>query len=209
MPRILAIPRTHVPALPRSGCWPVAGLGFPQSAFWRERAAVEHDESLLQPIVYLVLRNASGHAWRYQRAGGDARVDGCWSCGVGGHVDAADAADADAIDPAVAGQSLHLDATLRQALLRELEEELHGTADAVVKPRLRALIYEGVSAIGRVHLGVLYTAQWVHTRPPQPRAGEALQALGFLTLDAIAADSRFELWSRLAARHLMAGPQPQ
>ncbi|MBP8225570.1 MAG: hypothetical protein KAX59_05415, partial [Acidovorax sp.] len=69
--------------------------------------------------------------------------------------------------------------------------------------RLRGLIYEGLSAVGRVHLGVLYTAQWLPAAPPQPRAGEKLAGLGFMPLVQVAQDARFELWSRLAAQHLL------
>ena len=91
MPRILTIPRPQAPPLPGTGCWLIAALDFLQSPLWRERAEVEHDESLLQPIAYLVLLNEEGQAWCYQRAGGDGRLDGRRSCGVGGHVDFADA----------------------------------------------------------------------------------------------------------------------
>ena len=204
MPHILTIPRTQVPSLPESGCWPVTTLDFMQPPLWRARAEVEHDENLLQPIAYLVLLDAEGQAWCYQRAGGDARVDGRMSCGVGGHVDAADAM---AAVHAEAGTLFNADATLRRALLRELTEELHATAADLHELRLQGLIYEGLSPIGRVHLGVLYTAQWCHTEAPQPRTGEALQGLGFMNMDAIAVDFRFELWSRLATRHLTKKPQ--
>lgn len=199
MPLILTIPRTQAPRLPESGCWPVTNLDFMRLPQWSARAQVEHDESLLQPIAYLVLLNAAGQAWCYQRAGGDARVDGRLSCGVGGHVDAADAV---AAAPAEAGTLFDAESTLRRALLRELAEELQATAADLHELRLRGLIYEGLSAIGRVHLGVLYTAQWRHTEAPQPRPGEALQGIGFIDLGVIATDPRFELWSRLVARRL-------
>jgi predicted NUDIX family phosphoesterase len=200
---ILTIPRTQAPRLPESGCWPVSNLDFMQPPLWRVRAEVEHDETLLQPIAYLVLLNEVGQAWCYQRTGGDARVDGRLSCGVGGHVDAADAM---ATVNAQVGTLFDPEATLRRALLRELAEELHATAADLHELRLQCLIYEGISPIGRVHLGVLYTAQWRHTEAPQPRPDEALQGLGFMDLSAIAADPRFELWSRLTARQLQGAP---
>lgn len=199
MPHILTLPRTQAPSLPESGCWPIANLDFLQPPLWRLRAEVEHDETLLQPIAYLVLLNEAGQAWCYQRAGGDARVDGRLSCGVGGHVDAADAV---AAVPKETNTLLDAEATLRRALLRELTEELQATAADLHELRLQGLIYEGLSAIGRVHLGVLYTALWRHTDAPLPRPDEALQGLGFMDLNAIATDARFELWSRLAAQHL-------
>lgn len=202
---ILTIPRTQAPALPESGCWPVADLGFIQPPVWQARADAEHDERFLQPIVYLVLRNPQGLAWCYQRVGGDARLDGRCSMGVGGHVDAADSTPPD-------HAPLDAAATLHRALLRELSEELLSAPGHAACPGdlrglcLQGLIYEGLSAVGRVHLGVLYTAQWLPTQAPQPHAGEKLTSQGFLSLADIATDARFELWSRLAARHLLTKP---
>lgn len=191
-PTILTIPRSQAPALPEAACWPVESLGFMHPPLWRERAQVEHDETLLQPVAYGVLFNEAGEVWCYQRAGGDARVDGRYSCGVGGHVDAVDAAQP--FDP---------DATLRRAWLRELTEELQASPMCLADVRLHGLVYEGQSAIGRVHLGVVFVARWCGPTPPQPPEGEALHALGFMPLAQIATDTRFELWSRLVAGHLL------
>lgn len=198
MPSILTLPRAQAPALPESGCWAVSDVDFLHPPLWQSRACVEHDERYLQPITYLLLFNALGQVWCYQRTGGDARLDGRCSVGVGGHVDAADQAGT---------------ATLTHALLRELGEELQAAPGQPAGPqhlsqlRLRALVYEGRSAVGRVHLGVVYTAQWLPAQAPQPRAGEKLASLGFQPPAQVANDSRFELWSRLATQHLST-PQP-
>lgn len=190
---ILTIPRHQAPAMPVSGaCWPVANLAFMQPPLWCERAPAEHDETLLQAVAYGVLHNDAGHVWCYQRAGGDARVDGCWSCGVGGHVDAQDASTP--FEP---------EATLRRAWLRELAEELQADTQHLADVRLHGMVYEGQSAIGRVHLGVVFAASWVASVPPQPPQGEALRGLGFMPLAQVVADTRFELWSRLVAQHLL------
>ena len=201
--RILTIPRHQAPALPESGCWPVADLAFMNPPLWRERAGVEADEALLQPVAYGVLLNPAGHAWCYQRKGGDARVDGRYSCGVGGHVDAQDAATATATAFTNAPDAFDPQATLRRAWLRELAEELQAGPPHLTDVRLHGLVYEGLSAIGRVHLGVLFSARWVAPSPPQPPVGEALRGLGFVPLARIVADDRFELWSRLVAGHLL------
>lgn len=195
---ILALARHLAPPLPVAGCWSLPdGLDFLRAAGWHERALVEQDESLLQPIAYLVLRDAQGCVWSYTRSGGDARVLGRSSIGVGGHVDTGDAChDAQGgLDPA---------ATLRHALLRELQEELGVQADVLVGLRLLGAIYEGHSAIGRVHLGLFYSAYWIAPQAPVPRAGEALQCLGFVPLASVATDPRYELWSQLAAGYLLA-----
>jgi predicted NUDIX family phosphoesterase len=194
--KILTIAYPHAPPLPESGCWPITDWGLFQIAQWRLRSEVENDESLLQPVVYLVLLNAARQAWCYQRSGGDHRVMDRWSCGVGGHVD-----EEDRIDEAGISAS-GMQATLSRALQREVSEELGDVTRHLSHLRLHGLIYEGLSAIGRSHIGVLYTAEWRSSTPPKPRADESLHPLGFINLDRIASDPRFELWSRLAVQHL-------
>lgn len=214
MLHILTLPRPHAPALPESGCWPVTNLNFLNAGVWQNRAQAEQDERYIQPIPYLLLRNASGHVWCYLRIGGDARLDGCCSCGVGGHVDLQDA------QPLFAGHAIDRNlrtpdkgyrpiasinplATLQHALLREVAEELGAGAADLNQLTFQGLIYEGLSPVGRVHLGVLFTAQWLLEPPPQPVAGEALLGLGFQPASAIASNAKFELWSRLAAQYLL------
>ena len=188
MQKILAIPRTQAPQLPLEGCWPSLNFSFIDPPQWRERAEVEHDEAWLQPIPYVVLTSpgADQKIWCYARQGGDARLDGRQSCGVGGHVDLIDAAP-------TAAQ------TLLSAAYRELVEELEIGADQLPPLMPCGLIYEGHSTIGRVHLGILMVATWPLAEPPKPRAGEALSSLGFFSPAEITGDPRFELWSRLAA----------
>lgn len=190
---ILTIPRTQVPALPESACWGATDIDFMRPPLWQPRPSVEQDEAFLQPIVYLVLLNPGGEAWCYQRRGGDGRLDGRRSCGVGGHVDHADAEAVNAFDPV---------ATLEAALLREAHEELGIRAADLTSLQMRGLVYEGLTAIGRVHLGVLYTALWSKTMQPVPCADEKLVGQGFRGLAAISRDQRFEVWSRLVCQFL-------
>lgn len=201
MPPILTLPRTHASALTAQGCWPVADWAFLAHATWLERAQAVHDETHLQLIPYLVLRDAAGHLWCYQRGAGDARLHGRCSSGVGGHVEAEDAVDREVNTP-------DFDATLQRALLRELAEELGAGPTDLAKLHLLGLIYEGHTPVGRVHLGLLYCARWLPVAEPQPSAGESLRALGFRPATAVAADPAFELWSRLAAQHLALDVSP-
>lgn len=186
MPKILAIPRAQAPALPSQGCWAWTDFSALPAPVWRERAEIEQDETLLQFIPYVVLRNSDGELWCYARTGGDARLDGRWSCGVGGHVEEID-------------DAANLRQTLAQTARREMLEELGITAESPPPLNACALIYESHSAIGRVHLGVLSIADWAERHPPEPPAHEALTPIGFLPPATIASDPRFELWSRLAA----------
>jgi predicted NUDIX family phosphoesterase len=185
-----------------------------QAATWQSRAQAEQDEAWLQPIPYLLLRNASGQVWCYQRTGGDARLDGRCSCGVGGHVDLQDAQppcdkiDFDSYKSIQHGHYRPISCinpftTLQRALLREVAEELGAGAADLDQLTFQGLIYEGLSAVGRVHLGVLFTAQWLPQQAPQPVAGEALAGLGFQDASAIANNAKYELWSRLAVQYLL------
>jgi len=197
MTTVLCFPRDALPPLPIEGVW-AAPLDWLGAGLWQPRDHAETDESCLQAIVYLVLQDAFRNVWCYRRRGGDQRVNGRMSLGIGGHVDRIDG------DPS--GDTL---TTLRSALDRELAEELGDSPSGAiteVDQLPRALIYEGHSAIGRVHLGFLYLARWTLDAPPQPTAAESLEGLGFLPLSSIASDSRFELWSQLAAQWLTKQP---
>jgi|GEM_PF-672860 len=187
---ILVIPRHQAPPLPEANCWAVSDFSFFHPPLWRPRAEVEYDESVLQAIPYLVLQNAAGDLWAYRRRGGDRRVEGRMSCGIGGHVEREDAAAS-------------AEATLLNALNREMAEELGLPVATLPVARPLALIYEHHSAIGRVHLGVLYAARWTAASEPSPPPHEALDGVGFMPARNIADDPRFELWSRLAARFMV------
>lgn len=181
---ILTLPRTAFADLPEQGTWPWTGWP-PFEPLWIERATAEQDERYLQFIPYLLLHDALGAVWCYARRGGDRRLLDRRSCGIGGHVERIDERDS-------------LAATLTAALQREAAEELDDkVAGLLADSRPRAWIYEGLSAIGRVHVGLLYTAVWPLAEPPEPREA-ALESLGFLAPETILADARFELWSRLA-----------
>ncbi|MBL8253875.1 MAG: CRISPR-associated ring nuclease [Candidatus Competibacter sp.] len=120
------------------------------------------------------------------------RLLGRRSIGVGGHIEEADH-DADLLS------------TARACAGRELAEQLVQPEAARLDPQPRGWIHERETAIGRVHLGLVFTALWSAPEPPQPQPGEPLLALGFLSPAAVRADARFERWSQLAVE-LMATP---
>lgn len=189
LPEVLVTARACFADLPEAAAWPFERTDWTGMLEWRQRAQAEADQSVLQLIPYLLLHDGQGRYWCYQRTGGDPRLEGARSCGVGGHVDRSD-------------ERLEAEATLRQALLREVREELDTDLSEHITDPI-AWLYEGNTPVGRVHIGVVYTLQWPWAQPPVPARGEALRALGFLPLTAIAADARFELWSRLAAAYLL------
>lgn len=184
---ILAFSRSVVAPLLRDKHVAFSSESLPTAWSFAERAALETDEAWLQLVPYAVLINSTGAVWAYRRRGGDKRLDGRCSVGVGGHVDATDANDGDLL------------ATARRALLRELQEELV-LAPASVPQSPVAWINEQDSAVGRVHLGLVWHLPWRHPEPPVPAKGEKLTSLGFVDPATVRYDNGFELWSELAMR---------
>lgn len=103
----------------------------------RLRREVEQDASFKQLIPYVLVRNASnGHIYATTRLGGDSRLVGQVSIGLGGHIDA--------------GESF------MTCLLRELKEEIGLTEGDVVALRFLGFIYSEGCDVDSVHLGLVY-----------------------------------------------------
>ena len=105
---------------------------------YERRDEMEHDPSFKQVIPYLVLRDGE-RFFLMQRttAGGDPRLHGRYSIGVGGHLNPGDGG--------VLG-----------GLRREWAEEL--VADFVPDFRLVGLLNDDTTEVGAVHLGAVYVA---------------------------------------------------
>lgn len=112
-----------------------------QFGFFRRRGDVEDDPSLKQIIPYLVVQS-SGRYMLFQRtqAGGEGRLHGLYSIGVGGHVARA---DVDGEDDVVAA-----------GLRRELDEEL--IVDGPWTARLAGVLNDDENAVGQVHFGLVH-----------------------------------------------------
>jgi predicted NUDIX family phosphoesterase len=144
---------------------------------YEPRAAMERDPAFKQIIPYLVLRDEARY-FLMQRttAGGDERLHGRYSIGVGGHLNPGDGG-------------------LLGGLRREWAEEL--VADFVPEFSLVALLNDDTTAVGAVHLGAVYEAD-VAGRPVAIRETDKLTG-GFASADDVAAVAdRLETWSQLA-----------
>jgi predicted NUDIX family phosphoesterase len=103
------------------------------------RAAMERDPRFKQVIPYLVLRDRGRYfLMRRTRAGGDERLHGRFSIGIGGHLNPGDG-------------------DLAGGLVREWSEEL--AADFVPEFRFLGILNDDETEVGRVHLGVVYLAE--------------------------------------------------
>lgn len=111
--------------------------------FFAPRARAEEEPAWKQPIPYCVLR-LDGCVFVTERltGGGEARLHGRLSAGIGGHVGPEDGEPGDA-------------ELLQRALGRELDEELARPVEGP-QPRLVGLINDDSNPVGRVHVGFAY-----------------------------------------------------
>jgi predicted NUDIX family phosphoesterase len=146
-----------------------------------DRDRVENDPSLKQLIPYaLVTRDDAVFLCRRSHRGGERRLHGLLSVGVGGHVNPEDRAD-----------------VVRDALLRELHEELHLPRFA---SRIVGFINNDTTPVGSVHLGVVVVVEPgpgpVKVREEDTMSGEFVSRDDLLALHARSRES-FEGWSAL------------
>jgi len=184
---VLALWRNQIPSgwlLPRGGLI-LSAQQFqnqvPVEAIqWPCRAAVERDHRYKQLIPYILVRYR-GRLACYCRQGNERRLHGCWSVGVGGHVDEAD-------------RSEDLCTTLYAAARRELQEELPGI-DSSLQLHWLGLINEEETSVGHTHLGLVLVAE--AEGPEPPIGGSELGDLCWLPPENIRR-MPLEIWSELA-----------
>jgi len=190
--RVLVLPRAAVPdGCDFGGVRPVdaTALDGLRAAVVRhgrylDRPQAEDDSAYKQLIPYVVVQDRR-RVLLMQRtdAGGDARLHGKASIGVGGHLNPVDAGE----DPLMAG--LH----------REWAEEL--VAKWEPEFTLVGLLNDDTNPVGSVHLGIVFTVE-ADGRAVDVRERDKLTG-AFVEVDAVARVwDRLETWSQLVARGL-------
>ncbi len=149
-------------------------------AIWRPQEEAETDETRKQIIPY-VLMTADGLWLNYRRgaAGGEERLHGKVSLGVGGHVHR--------------GDGEHPWTAYRAAAQREAAEEL-----VLPETRFRQVIgvlYDDSTPVGRVHLGVVEV--WRLAGPKAAANSKEIQEVRFSSVEELAERvEEMEIWSR-------------
>lgn len=152
-----------------------------------DRPTAEDDPTHKQLIPYVVVRDADRVFLMHRTdAGGDPRLHGKGSIGVGGHLNPVDDGD---------------DA-LMTGLRREWSEELE--ADWEPDFRLIGLLNDDSNPVGAVHLGVVFSVE-AAGRAVDVREHDKLVGAFAEPRDVTASWDRLETWSRLVADALGLG----
>ena len=176
-----ALPEQEINAvLVRAGLW----LG--------PRAELESDESFRQLIPYIVLvRRSEVVCYRRASSGGERRLHGLLSIGLGGHIDFGDVK--------IESQGIRLEDTLLAAAEREIAEEVGPVS--VVERRWVGLLVDDDTPVGRVHLGVV--GIWVVADAVVRAAEDALREVRHVSIEALhSTGSELETWSAMLAPRL-------
>jgi predicted NUDIX family phosphoesterase len=192
--QVLVLPRERVPGgcdfsgVRTADAAVLSGLHAAVAAYgtFLDRPVAEEDPSHKQLIPYVVVRDGE-RIFLTERttAGGDARLHGKASIGVGGH-----------LNPVDQGED-----ALTDGLRREWNEEL--IVDWVPGFRLVGLINDDSNPVGSVHLGVVFT---VEANGREVAVRERDKLIGrWATLDELRSVwDRLETWSQLVVAHLFA-----
>ena len=193
--RVLVLPRTAVPGccdfhgIRKADASGLADLGVAVAAHGRylDRAIAEEDASHKQLIPYVVVRDGDRIFLMHRTdAGGDARLHGKASIGVGGHLNPVD----EGADALMAG------------LRREWAEELVAAWDPDFE--FIGLVNDDSNPVGAVHLGVAFTVDAAGRRVDVREHAKLIGAMA--TSDEVAASwDRLETWSQLVADALGLG----
>jgi len=163
-----------------------------------ERWLCEQDKTTVQLIPYILLFNKKGQLFKYQRkGGGEGRLEGKWSIGVGGHINEEDCRYA-----SHKGKEIGWD-TVIEGAVREINEEMVLSRE-YVKKNLYFLgtIYTPDEpsdknvpgpSVGEVHLGLVYTMQV----PNGTRVREENHLINPTFEDKPETEYKYEYWSTM------------
>jgi predicted NUDIX family phosphoesterase len=195
MERVLVLPRDRVPGgADFHGLRPADGADLDtlraavmSHGTYLDRPTAEVDPTHKQLIPYVVVRSgASVFVMHRTDAGGDPRLHGRASIGVGGHLNPVDEGE----DALMAG------------LRREWDEEL--VTDWEPQFALVGLLNDDTNPVGAVHLGVVFTVEAEGKRVAVREHDKLVGA--FAGADQVAASwDRLETWSRLVAEAIGLG----
>lgn len=157
------------------------------------RGRLEEDPRFRQIIPYVIVRQR-GKIVTYIRgaSGGEGRLHGKLSIGLGGHIDLADVHHFDS--------RIDLDATLDDAARRELEEEANLADFFYSETKWVGLLTCNATDVDKVHIGVvgIRDIEPMNDKSVVLTAEDSQEGLALMTPAELEAEtSRLENWTRL------------
>ena len=155
----------------------------------KRRGDMEEDPTFKQLISYCLLENQKGEILVYERlsGGGEERLHGQSSIGVGGHMN--DVVGADSINE-----------VLRVNAQRELEEEVGLASEDSQNMEYIGFINDDTNEVGKVHMGVVFKIT-VHTSDVEAKETDTLR-IKWVEKGSIESYDDFETWSALILQDL-------
>ena len=155
----------------------------------KRRGYMEEDPSYKQLISYCLLENENDEILVYQRlsGGGEERLHGQSSVGVGGHMNNVVGADS-------------INEVLRVNAQRELNEEVGLSEDRSQNMEYIGFINDDTNAVGKVHIGVVFKIK-VKSSDVEVRETDTLK-INWVSQDEINDLNHFESWSALILKDL-------
>ncbi|HCG74610.1 NUDIX domain-containing protein [Staphylococcus caprae] len=155
----------------------------------KRRGDMEEDPTFKQLISYCLLENEKGEILVYERlsGGGEERLHGQSSIGVGGHMN--DVVGADSINE-----------VLRVNAQRELEEEVGLASEDSQNMEYIGFINDDTNEVGKVHMGVVFKIT-VQTSDVEAKETDTLR-IKWVEKGSIESYDDFETWSALILQDL-------
>ncbi|MGK9043505.1 NUDIX domain-containing protein [Mammaliicoccus vitulinus] len=150
----------------------------------KRRGDMEEDPSYKQLISYCILENENDEVLVYERltGGGEGRLHGLSSIGVGGHMN--DVPDA-----------TNVEEVIRENAARELEEEVGLNKQDVENMELIGFINDDQNEVGKVHIGVVFKLK-VDKESVEAIETDTLK-INWVNQSELSHNENYETWSSL------------
>lgn len=150
----------------------------------KRRGDMEEDPSYKQLISYCILENENDEILVYERltGGGEGRLHGLSSIGVGGHMN--DVPNA-----------TNVDEVIRDNAERELEEEVGLDKENVKNMELIGFINDDQNEVGKVHIGLVFKLK-VNESSVEAKETDTLK-INWVKQSDLANNKNYETWSSL------------
>lgn len=171
-----------------------------EKPYFKDRAEAETDETVKQIIPYIIIRlNTEGEdkylVYQRSKKGGETRLMGKHSIGIGGHVNESDKTPRDYVRNAPQPAIEAFYNCIRREIAEELEIELFPGYN------FKGVLYDPSDAVGRVHFG--FVIEMIAKNGNVKARDEAISDPHFVNLRNLKQmTDKLENWSRLVVENL-------